>query len=79
MLGKIVTLLIWAACVLAVVVPLNSPFYEVGYWTFIALACAHAIECVVFASRVMKAPGNKLYHFAMVLVFGVFHANTLPK
>lgn len=79
MLAKIVTLLLWAACVVAVAVPLDSPLYEIGYWTFIGLACAHCVECLVFAPRVLKASSNKLYNFAMILVFGVFHAQTLPK
>lgn len=77
--AKIATVLLWAACLVAVVLPLDSPLYDVGFWTLIVLICGHSIECLLVASRVMKAPGNILYHFAMILVFGFFHWNTLPK
>ena len=79
MLAKVMTILLWGILIAAVLVPLPSPYYEIGFWSLIGLVCAHLVECLVFAPRVVKAEGSKPLHFLQLFIFGITHAQTLPK
>lgn len=76
---KLVMVVLWLACAVNVVAPFPSPWNTVLLWTAIGLLGAHAVECIVFSSRVAKAGGSKLGHYIQLLLFGVLHAQTLPK
>ncbi|WP_101757365.1 DUF1145 domain-containing protein [Oceanicoccus sp. KOV_DT_Chl] len=76
---KLIVIAVWAVCVASFFVAMPGPLNTIFYWVTLFLLVAHTIECVVFAKRVMKAEGNKLWHFIQVFIFGVVHAQTLPK
>ena len=79
MIGKLVTLLIWLACGYNLIVPFADPLGQGLFWLAIFLLLAHTVECVVYASRVKKAAGSNAAHFLQLLVFGYFHAISLPE
>ena len=76
---KLGMVVFWLACATNVVVPFPSPVGTILMWTAIGLLGAHAIECIVFSARVSKAGGSKLGHYLQLVLFGVIHAQTLPK
>ncbi len=39
----------------------------------VALAIAHAVECVLFRKTIAEAPGHPAWHTLNVFLFGVFH------
>lgn len=76
---KIILVVVWLLCVASFFVQMPWILNAIFYWLTVFLVVAHSIECVVFYKRVMKADGNKLIHFIQVFLFGVVHAETLPK
>jgi uncharacterized protein YhhL (DUF1145 family) len=76
---KIILVIVWAVGIASFFVPLPGPLNSIFYWLIVFLVVAHTIECAVFFKRVMSAEGNKFVHFIQVFLFGVVHANTLPK
>lgn len=76
---KIGILLLWIACAVNLVLPFPAPWQAILLWTGGILLVTHAIECAVFASRITRAGGNRAMHFIQVLLFGVIHAQTLPR
>ena len=76
---KLIIIIVWAIGVASFFIPMPGPLNTVFYWVTLFLLVAHSIECVVFAKRVMKAEGNKAWHFIQLFIFGVAHAGTLPK
>jgi uncharacterized protein YhhL (DUF1145 family) len=79
LIPKLIMVVLWLACGANVAAPFPSPWSAILMWTAIGLLGAHTIECIVFSSRVAKAGGNKLGHYIQLLLFGVLHAQTLPK
>jgi len=79
LLQKLVMIALWIAIVINVVVPFPSPWQTILLWTGGFFLIAHTIECVVFSGRVTKAGGNKPAHYIQLLLFGIIHAQTLPK
>jgi uncharacterized protein YhhL (DUF1145 family) len=79
LIPKLVMVVLWLACAINAVMPFASPWGTLLLWTAIGLLIAHTIECIVFSGRVAKAGGSKLGHYVQLLLFGVLHAQTLPK
>jgi uncharacterized protein YhhL (DUF1145 family) len=79
MIGKILTLGLWALALGCFVFSYPEPWHTLAFWTTIALSVAHVVECIVFAKRVQFAGGNKPLHFLQIFIFGFFHASTLPE
>ena len=78
-MAKIILVIVWLVGVVSFFVPLPGPLNSIFYWLIVFLVVAHVIECGVFFKRVMSAEGNKALHFIQLFLFGVVHANTLPK
>lgn len=78
-IGKAATLLFWLAVGVAVVSPLPSAWHQGLLIAGIATAFAHLLECLVFSRRVQAQPSNKALHYLLILVYGYFHAITLPN
>jgi uncharacterized protein YhhL (DUF1145 family) len=78
MAGKTVVGLVWIYGVLEIL-GMGLPLGFVAKWAVIFMVVAHAIECVVFLPRMKAAGGSLGHHIVQVMLFGVFHANTLPK
>jgi uncharacterized protein YhhL (DUF1145 family) len=79
LIQKLILVVLWVAIAINVVAPFPSSWHTVLLWTGGFLFIGHMIECVVFSGRVTKAGGSKLGHFTQLLLFGVIHAQTLPK
>ncbi len=69
--------LVWVYGLLAFFVPL--PLGVVASWAVIFMVVVHAVECVVFLPRMKAAGGSLAGHIVQLMIFGVFHANTLPE
>ncbi len=77
--AKIIIAILWLLCIVNLVMPFPGIAETIFFWLLVFLLVAHVIECAVFSKRVMKAEGSKLGHFLQVFLFGIVHANTLPK
>lgn len=76
---KLVLVAIWIACAVNLVTPFPAPWQTILWWLGGGLLGGHIIECIVFSGRIRKAGGNTVVHYIQVLLFGVIHAQTLPK
>jgi len=76
---KIGLTLFWIACAVSLVIQLPAPIQTVLWWVGGGLLVGHVIECVIFTPRISKAGGNRALHYLQVLLFGVIHAQTLPR
>lgn len=76
---KFLIVLLWLAGIASFIVVMPDPLGLVFNWVAIALVVVHTLEGFVFASRIMKAEGNKAWHFLQLFIFGVAHVRTLPK
>lgn len=65
--------LIWIACLVALVLPGDSILITLGRIVFGLLVIAHAIECFVFRRELREAPGELAGHLAQVFLFGIVH------
>jgi len=78
-IAKIVTLGFWVVFTVGLVIAIpNETAATVINYTGYGLIVAHIIEVLVFSNRI-KASDNPVLHGFQVLVFGFFHANTLPQ
>lgn len=77
-IGKAATLLFWLVVGANIVTPFPGAWHQGLLIAGIATALAHALECLVFSRRVQVQPSNKALHYLLILVYGYFHAVTLP-
>lgn len=78
-LTRIALLVAWLLLLATVLLPGTTWMYTLGRWLFWALIVAHAIECVLFFSRLRKAPGSLAGNLWNTMLFGIFHIKTLPR
>lgn len=76
---RIALLVAWLLLLAAVLLPGAHPMQAAGRWLLWILIVAHAIECVVFFSRLRKAPGSLAGNLWNTMLFGIFHIKTLPR
>ena len=67
---------VWLYAVLCFFAPL--PLAGLGRLVFWVLLVTHAVECAVFLPRMRAAGGSLAHHLVQVMLFGVFHARSLP-
>lgn len=77
--GHIVSLIIWALFLINIYLPFPGDWGVIIFMIGFVILAAHIVELVVFAGRIRAAEGSTLYHMAMIMLFGVFHARDLPK
>lgn len=77
MAPKTVIGIVWLYCALAFVAPV--PLAGIAQGVFLLMLLAHVVECVVFLPRMRAAGGSLGHHITQVMLFGVFHARTLPE
>lgn len=76
---RIALLVVWLLALAAVLIPGTALMFTLGRWLFWILIVAHAIECVLFFSRLRKAPGSLAGNLWNTMLFGIFHIKTLPR
>lgn len=78
-IGKWLLLGIWVFCVVGYLAAEGSAVSTVAVGMFWFLLVAHAIECVVFHSRMRAAGGSLVHHVVQTMLFGIFHIQGLPQ
>lgn len=77
-IGKWAVLGIWLFSIVGYLMGGESTVSTVATAMFWLLLVGHAVECVVFRSRLQAAGGSLLPHIVQTMVFGLFHIQTLP-
>lgn len=77
-IGKWFVLGIWLFCVVGYLAAGGSAVSTVAAGMFWFLLVAHAIECVVFHSRMRVAGGSLIHHVVQTMLFGIFYIQELP-
>jgi uncharacterized protein YhhL (DUF1145 family) len=77
MAAKTVVGIVWIYCALAFLAPV--PLAGAARIVFGLLVVTHVVECIVFLPRMRAAGGSLAHHVVQVMLFGVFHARTLPE
>lgn len=73
---KIALVVVWIACALAFVLP-EASWSASARTLFVLLLAVHALECVLFWSRLRAAGGSMAHHVVQTLLFGFLHLRTL--
>ena len=77
--GKWLVVGVWLLCIAGYVAtgdPTRSTMAAVVFWLLVVI---HAVECVVFGSRLRGAGGSLIQHIGQTMLFGVFHIRELPR
>ena len=76
--NKIVVLVVWVACIVAMNASLGW-ISTIGAGMFWLMLIAHVVEFVIKKSVMEKAGGSLGQHFAQTLLFGMFHWKPLEE
>jgi len=78
LIGKVLTILLWAYGIAALLAPERVPYRTLALVVVGATLIAHVIEALIFAPKLQKLDGqSQAYHAANLLVFGVTHTLTV--
>lgn len=78
-IGKWFVLGIWLLCIVGYLVVENPAVSRAAAYGFWFLVVAHAVECVIFQSRMRAAGGDLIHHVMQTMLFGIFHIRELPS
>ena len=74
---KIGTLILYAILLYVGITKPLTLGANISIGLLVVLALAHLAEMVIYRKRLVEAPGNTVWHFFNVFLFGVFHIQTL--
>ena len=74
----VLSLIFWAFWIYNFFQPFTGAWGTGLYWIGLVILCVHVAEVVLFMGRIRQAGGSAFHHVVMILLFGVFHARTLP-
>jgi len=78
-IGKWLVLGVWVFAIVGTLMGEGSTMSKVATGTLWFLVIAHALECVIFSSRIRAAGGSLMHHLVQTMIFGLFHIQTLPS